>query len=496
MASLMLIGGKMGAIRGVKKIFIVGIFIYAVGTLVAAVSWNITVLAIGWSLLEGVGAAMILPLAYALLVTNYGPREQAIGFGVLGGVSASAAAVGPILGGILTTYFTWRLGFAGEVLIAIAILPFTRYIIEKKTADKGTTLDWGGAVFQFVGLFSIVLGLILAGRYGWWNAKRPFMIGDIQFNPFGLSPTPILVGFGLVFVITFIHWQMRREKNGQTPLVQMRVLGNWTFLTGVSANIFQSMVITGLLFVLPLYLQSAAGYSAFESGLAILPFSIATFAVSLGTSSWGERFAPKLLIQIGVVLMALGSFLLYNVISLQITIVQMIIPLGVFGIGMGLLMAHLVNLILSSVSPDDSPEASGVNNAMDQLGNSLGTAVVGSLLMAFFLSNVVSSVLTDTQIESTADQRSQIVVAWEDVRETFTEAERAQFFESLPQEIQNGLNAIADKAAVTAMEDVMLVILGLLLIMLLLSTFLPKRQDREIPLAERVPDVGVEDMPA
>ena len=189
-----------------------------------------------------------------------------------------------------------------------------------------------------------------------------------------------------------------------------------------------------------------------------------------------------MLIQIGVVLMALGAFLLYNVISLQITITQMIIPLGVFGIGMGLLMAHLVNLILSSVSPDDSPEASGVNNAMDQLGNSLGTAVVGSLLMAFFLSNVVGAVLTDTQIESTAEQRSQIVVAWEDARETFTDAERAQFFESLPQEIQKGLSAIADKSVITAMEDVLLVIVGLLLIMLLLSTFLPKREDRDIPL--------------
>ena len=493
MASLMLVGGKLGAIRGVKKIFIVGIIIYGVGTLVAAISWNITVLAIGWSLLEGIGAAMILPLAFALLVTNYGPREQAIGFGILGGVQASAAAVGPILGGILTTYFTWRLGFAGEVLIAIAILPFTRYIVEKKTAEKGTTLDWTGALLSFVGLFSLVLGLILAGRYGWWDAKRPFMIGDIQANIFGLSPTPILVAFGLALVVAFIHWQIRREKKGQTPLVRMRVLGNWTFLTGVSANVFQSMVITGLLFVLPLYLQSAIGYSAFQSGLAILPFSIATFAVSLGTSSWGERFAPKLLIQIGVVLMALGTFLLYNVISIQITLGEMIIPLGVFGIGMGLLMAHLVNLILSSVNPDDSPEASGVNNAMDQLGNSLGTAVVGSLLMAFFLGNVVSTVLTEAQVESTSQDRAQIVTAWEDARETFTEAERKQFFESLPTEVQQGLDEIADKAVVTAMEDVLLVIVGLLLIMFLLSTFLPKREERKIPLAERVPDVASEE---
>ena len=359
MASLMLVGGKLGALKGVKRIFIIGVIIYGIGTLVAAVSWNIEILALGWSLLEGIGAAMILPLAYALLVTNYSPREQAIGFGVLGGVSASAAAVGPILGGVLTTYASWRLGFAGEVLIAIAILPFAKYIVEKKTAEKGMTLDWGGAVFSVIGLFSLVLGFILAGRYGWWEARRPFMIGDVQVNPLGLSPTPWLIAIGLIFVVGFVHWQIRREKRDQTPLVQMRVLGNWTFLTGVSANIFQSMVIAGLLFVLPLYLQSAVGYSAFQSGLAILPFSIATFVVSLGTSSWSERFSPKRLIQIGVALMVLGTALLYGVISLKITLGQMIIPLGVFGIGMGLLMAHLVNLILSSVHPDDSPGGIG-----------------------------------------------------------------------------------------------------------------------------------------
>ena len=480
MASLMLVGGKLGGIHGVKRIFIVGVLIYGAGTLVAAISWNIAVLALGWSLLEGVGAAMVLPLAYALLVTNYEPREQAIGFGVLGGVSASAAAVGPILGGVLTSFFTWRLGFAGEVLIALIILPFSRYILERKTAAEGATIDWGGAVFSFFGLFSLVLGLIMAGRYGWWNAKRPFVIGGTEIDLSGLSPTPLLIGLGLILLVAFIHWQMRRERRGQTPLVRLRVLANGTFLTGVTANIFQSMVITGLLFVLPLYLQSAVGYSAFQSGLAILPFSIATFVVSLGSASLSQRIAPKFLIQAGVALLVVGAFLLYRVITLQITIPQMIIPLGVFGVGMGLLIAHLVNLILSSVAPDDSPEASGLNNALDQLGNSLGTAVVGSLLMAFFFGNVVTAALSDLGIESTPQERARIVVILEDARETFTEAERAQILQLLPDAARQWLSRTADQAIVTAMQDVLVVIVGLLLVMFLLSTFLPRDKKRAV----------------
>ena len=487
MASLMLVGGKLGGIHGVKRIFIVGVLIYGAGTLVAAISWNIAVLALGWSLLEGVGAAMVLPLAYALLVTNYEPREQAIGFGVLGGVSASAAAVGPILGGVLTSFFTWRLGFAGEVLIALAILPFSRYILERKTAEAGAAIDWGGAVFSFFGLFSLVLGLIMAGRYGWWNAKRPFVIGGTEIDLLGLSPTPLLIGLGLILLAAFVHWQMRRERRGQTPLVRLRVLANGTFLTGVTANIFQSMVITGLLFVLPLYLQAAVGYSAFQSGLAILPFSIATFVVSLGSAGLSQRIAPKFLIQAGVALLVVGAFLLYRVITLQITIPQMIIPLGVFGVGMGLLIAHLVNLILSSVAPDDSPEASGLNNALDQLGNSLGTAVVGSLLMAFFFGNVVTAALSDLGIESTPQERARIVVILEDARETFTEAERAQILELLPDAARQWLSRTADQAIVTAMQDVLVVIAGLLLVMFLLSTFLPRDKKRDVPPDERTP---------
>ncbi len=489
MASLMLVGSKLGALNGVKKVFLIGVVIYGIGTLIAAVSWNIQILALGWSLFEGVGAAMVLPLAYALLVTNYNPKEQAIGFGILGGVSASAAAVGPILGGLLTTFASWRWGFAMEVVIAIAIFPFAKYIVEKKTAKEGTTLDWGGAVLSMIGLFTLVLGLILAGRYGWWQATRPFSIGNTPFNPFGLSPTPILVGIGLTFLAGFIHWQMRREESGQTPLVSMRVLGNGRFINGVSSNIFQSMVITGLLFVLPLYLQSAVGYSAFESGLAILPFSIATFLVSIGTSSWSERILPKLLIQSGIALMMVGIFLLYRVISLTITIGQMAIPLGIFGIGMGLLMAHLVNLILSSVDANDSPEASGVNNAMDQLGNSLGTAVIGSLLMAFFLGNVVDSVLKDNNLQVTAQERTQLVTQIEDARETITEAEYQAVYTQLSPEIQQGIKTLKDNSIVTAMEDTLIVMGTLLFIMLILATFMPKKE-RDIPLSDRVPDVA------
>ncbi|MCP4358511.1 MAG: MFS transporter, partial [Chloroflexi bacterium] len=201
-----------------------------------------------------------------------------------------------------------------------------------------------------------------------------------------------------------------------------------------------------------------------------------------------ERILPKLLIQAGIGLMVVGIFLLYRVVSLTITIGQMAIPLGIFGVGMGLLMAHLVNLILSSVDANDSPEASGVNNAMDQLGNSLGTAVVGSLLMAFFLGNVVDTVLKDHSLQVTPQERTQIITQLEDARETITEEEYQAFYTQLSPDIQQGIETLKDNSIVTAMEDTLIVMGALLIIMFILATFMPKKE-RAISPAERVPDI-------
>ena len=463
MASLMLVGGKLGALRGVKRMFILGVLIYGTGTVLAALSWNITSLALGWSLLEGVGAALVLPLAYALLVTSYSPKEQAIGFGILGGVAASAAAVGPILGGVLTTYASWRWGFAGEVLIALALLPFAAYVVEKKTTDKEMTLDWGGAALS-------VTGLVLA-RPG-PDPRRTLRMVDGSTTVRGQRrPDSTWPGCRRRCIWWASAWRFSSasstgnddgEARGLTPLLQTRVMRNGTFVTGITAYLLQAMVVTGLLFVVPLFLQSAVGFSAFQSGLALLPFSLVTFAVSLGTASWSGRFSPKLLIQIGIGLMVVGVVLLYSVADLNVTIPKMILPLAVLGVGMGLLIAHLVNLVMSSVDPADSPEASGVNNTFNQLGTALGTAVVGSLLMAFFFANLVTGVAIDSKMEVTGAERDQIVVAIEDAQEVLTEAERDQLLAQSPgRRRADRLDELARQSIETAMDDTLLVVVAL-----------------------------------
>ena len=473
MAALMITGGKMGAIYGVKRMFTVGLGIFAVGTLLAAVSWNVGILILGWSLLEGIGAALLMPLAYTLVMANYEGSRRALGFGILAGVAATAAAVGPILGGLLTTYLSWRWGFGGEVLIAIAILPFLPKVRELVTAKAGTRLDWVGTVLSSTALLLIVLGFLLAGRYGWWDARRAFTLGDVQLNPLGLSPTPWLIGAGLIMVAAFIHWQWRRESSGETPLVRLRVLANTKLLAGIATYLFRALFIAGLLFAFPLFMQSALGFSAFQSGLAILPFSIATFAVSMVTAGWGKRFSPKLLVQIGFVFMLVGGFLYMENVTLSMTIGEMVLPMLVLGTGLGLVMAQLLNLTLSAVDPHDNSEASGLTQSLGALGESLGVAVLGSLMTAFFLGGMVGGVAEAAQVKITDAERGAIVIEIEDLTEAATEKDYEQLEKEIPANVRPQVDKIVEQSATNAMKDTLLIALSFAFLGLIASTFLP-----------------------
>ena len=476
MAALMITGGKLGSIIGIRSAFAVGLALYGAGTLIAAISWNIYSLAFGWSLLEGIGAALLVPAAFTVLTANYEGKDRALAFGILAGVQASAAAVGPILGGLLTTYLSWRWGFGGEVIIALAVVPLIPMIGQQVGRDSFSSLDWMGALLSSIGMLVIVLGFLLAGRYGWWEARRPFVILGQTLNLFGLSPTPAFFVTGLALMVGFFHWQRQRETKGQVPLVRWRIFTNSEFVTGATMYAIRSIFLSGLLFVLPLYMQSVLEFSAFESGLALLPFSAAVFIVSMTTAGWSDRIAPKRLIQVGLVLLALGSLYGYAVTSIEMTIVTFCLPVTVMGIGMGLMMAQLVNLALSSVDPQDTSEASGVNNALGELGNSLGTAVIGSLLLMFFFNGLVDQIARRSELELSFQQRKQVIVQLEDAPDLDTQAGQDDLIANTPAKVRDELPWIIEDATVRAMQFTLLVILVLMLLTLLVSTFLPDRR--------------------
>src|SRR3954447_17891367 len=219
MAALMITGGKLGDIWGRRRAFSIGLVIYGAGSLLTAFSWSVPALAVGWSLLEGVGAALVLPALVALTAANFEGKARAAAYGALGGVAGAGIAVGPILGGWVTTNLTWRLVFAGEVVIVIGILLATRLLREPSSGRETSELDWVGSVLSALGLGLMVFGVLQASNWGWLQPRNS------PITPLGFSLAPFVIGAGGIVLAAFRAGERRREEGGRAPLVRLRLLG-------------------------------------------------------------------------------------------------------------------------------------------------------------------------------------------------------------------------------------------------------------------------------
>src|SRR4051794_12254773 len=236
MAGLMLTGGKLGDIFGRRRAFAVGLVIYASGSALTAVSWSVPSLAIGWSGLEGIGAALVMPAMVALVAGNFRGPDRAVAYGVLGGVAGAGIAVGPILGGWATTELSWRVVFAGEVVVAIGILLGTRLIREPPPSES-SRLDWVGGVLSALGLGLVVLGVLQASNWGWLHPHSS------PVEPFGFSLTPFVIAAGGVLLAAFVAWERRRERRGEEPLLHLRLFRISSLRGGVAMLLAQNLIL-------------------------------------------------------------------------------------------------------------------------------------------------------------------------------------------------------------------------------------------------------------
>lgn len=478
MAALMLPGGKLPSIYGVRPLMRGTLVVYAAGTLLAAVSWSPAVLYFGWSIVEGAAAAVLMPLTFTVLMVTYEGKDRAKALGLLAGVNATGAAVGPIVGGALTTFASWRWGFALEAVVVLVALVFVRYVDAAPLSQERDSLDLGGTAISMVGATSLVVGLLLAGKYGWLVATRPFAVFGVPFNPFGTSPALWLVGLGLLAFAAFAQYELRVERAGGSPLVPMEILTNRAFTAGSLTFSARSLVMAGFIFVVPVYLQSGLGYTAFETGLAMLPFSIGTLLVSTFTTGWRAYVSPKTLIQTGIGLMGIGLLLLFAGTTPEQTILSMALPMTVIGVGVGLLMPQLVNTTLSAVPQSNSAEASGVMNATGMLGYAVGTAVAGAFLLGQFYRGVIDGVLRAGDVTVSMARRDELARALQEASETATAATRQAFVARLSPAERALLDGVFEAAMVSA-QRVTLLLLGVLaLLTLLISVFIPRTSKR------------------
>jgi len=406
MAAFMLVGAKLGDIWGRDRAFAIGLVVYGLGSGITAISPNLQVLLFGWSLVEGLGAVLVVPAIAALVAANYEGRERAFAYALIGGVAAAAIAAGPLIGGWVTTTFTWRLVFAGEVVIVLGILLFRHRMNPAPRADHQPKLDVVGAILSATGFALIVLAILQSSTWGWIAPNKPPVIGDTTITPFGFSPVPflILIGFGLLYGLQ--SWEERRKARGEDGLFDPAMLQIRTLRAGLITLGIQQLVLLGTFFVLPVYLQVVLGFNAFETGLRLFPLSVAMLIAALAGPSLAVRRSPRHVVQGGLLGLSIGAFLLLGAVDVELRSIQFALALAVFGIGAGLLASQLGNIILSSVPQERSSEAGGLQGTAQNLGASLGTALIGAILLGALSSGFVSRITDNEAIPP--DVRAQV----------------------------------------------------------------------------------------
>lgn len=392
MATLMITGGKIGDIIGRRRAFVVGLIIYGAGSALTAASWNVPSLIFGWSVLEGIGAALVLPALVALLAANYEGRDRITAFGVIGGVAGVGIAAGPIVGGFFTTNFSWRWVFVGEVIVALIIVLTARHIVDAKLVGRRPNLDIVGSLLSAAGLGLIVFGMLQASSWGWLTPKQS------PIEPFGFALTPFVILAGAMVVWLFVRWQGHRVRQGQDPLVRLELLKVPPLRSGLNCFLSQNLILLGIFFILPLYLQIVLGFDALETGIKMLPISIAMFITSSSGPLLAGRFGPKRVVQAGFSLMILAAFWMLQSVEPELDGFAFGTTLAVLGVAMGLIASQLGSVIQSSVGAEDRGEAGGLQYTAQQLGSAIGTALIGAVVISSLVAAFVSNVSKESSI--------------------------------------------------------------------------------------------------
>ncbi len=478
-AALTITGGRLGDLFGRKKMFIVGAVLFAAGSFIASISGNVATMIWGESIIEGIGAALMMPATASLLISTYKGRDRGIAFGIWGGVAAASTAIGPLLGGYLTTNYSWRWGFRINVVIAAVLILGSVLVKECRDENKKTSLDWIGVILSSVGMLSLVYGIIESSTYGWWKAKAMLTAFGYNLKFMGeLSVTPYAILTGVLILTVFLIWEKRIERIGKTPLVSLHLFSNRQFVSGMTTTAIMSLGQSGLIFSIPVFLQAVRGADAFHTGLALVPMSITALFVAPIGGILGHKYSPKLLVQLGLAANMLAYVVLYYTLQVTSVATDFIPAFAIMGLGMGLTMATISNLTLSAVSTSEAGEASGVNNTFRQVGATLGTAVIGAIMLTAISTNLTAGVNDSKVIPSDLKSFVSEEVSQQTSNVEFGGGARIPGF--VPKAITDEITVISHKAITDANREALGYAVIFAFVGLLSSFWLPKGRNIEV----------------
>jgi MFS family permease len=404
MAALMITGAKVGAIIGRKRAFAIGCVIYGAGSFTTALAPSLPVLLFGWSFLEGVGAALILPAIVALVAGNFPTERRPAAYGLVAAAGAVAVAVGPLIGGFATTYFSWRWVFAGEVVLVAVILVLARRI-EDAPSEERPQLDLVGAALSAMGLGLVVFAVLRSSEWGWIQ-PRP---GGPEWA--GLAPTVWLFLGGVFTLWLFSRWEVYRADHGREPLIRPGFLRNKQLGGGLTMFFFQYLVQAGFFFVVPLYLSVCLGLTALETGARLLPLSVTLLIAAIGIPRFLPDISPRLVVRVGLLSLLAGAVVLLALVDEDAGPEVVFVPMLLVGLGIGALASQLGSVTVSAVPDEDSPEVGGVQNTMTNLGASLGTALAGSILITAVTTSFLANIQQSPAIPASVKSEAQVELA-------------------------------------------------------------------------------------
>jgi EmrB/QacA subfamily drug resistance transporter len=472
LAAFTITGGRLGDIFGRKKMFILGAVIFAIGSFLTSIAPNVGVLILGEAIIEGIGAALMMPATVSLLRSCYSGRDLAVAFGIWGGIASGAAALGPVLGGWLSSNYSWRWAFRINIFVVILLIIGSFWIHEAKNNDPRPKIDYPGILLSALGLLSLVFGFIEASTYGWWRIKEAFVVFGHTIHLGGFSPTPFFILLGVLILAIFGWWEKKVAERGNTPLVSLSLFKNRQFTGAALVTGAVSLSLAGLTFAIPVYFQVVLGLDPLHTGLAMLPMSV-VILVAAPLSAWlGKHMYPKHIVQLGIILNIFGFFILTRTLYLGATEWSIAPGLMLFGFGMGLIMGQTNNLALSAVPVRESGEAAGVSNTFRQVGMSLGSAVIGSILISSLGANLSAGVAqssiippgSKTEIANTISKHASDI-----------EFGNTASFTNIPREISQEIATISHQATINSDKTVFMWGMFFGFLALLLSMIIPRR---------------------
>jgi len=384
MAALMIPGSKLTDIWGRKRCFVLGLIVYGAGGLLALLAQGLPLLIVGYSLLEGIGSALMIPPIYILVTVAFPDiKSRARYFGVVSGAGGLGAAAGPLIGGVVTSAISWRASFGLQVLVVAWIIWLARQISDPARTGPKPRFDLTGAVLSALGLFFVVLGLLQSRTYGFGKSRADFTIGGTVVIPKGsISPVWLFVAIGALFLLWFFLHVRSAEHKGKPVLLPLRLFRNKISNLGLGTQVIQWLILQGSFFVVSVYLQEVWKYNAIQTGLVLTPGTIGILAASAGADRFARRHPQRWLIITGFLTTAVGMGLLLALVRQHSAIWTWIPGLFLFGAGVGVMLTSSVNVVQSSWPDTDQGDISGLSRSVSNLGSSFGTALVGSVLVA------------------------------------------------------------------------------------------------------------------